>query len=82
MANRFAKGLARIREPVWNGTDCGGASAFGTVGLGVGGIGAEAGLVDGAVGTEAPTEVSSTKSLKAAISDSFSTIIHTSWKNT
>lgn len=55
--------------------------AFATEGLGGGGDGAEvAGLGGGGGGGAevAPSGESSTKSLKAAISDSFSTIIHTS----
>jgi len=49
--------------------------------VGGGGAGAEVdglGLGDGAAGAAAPAGVLSTKSLKAATSDSFSTIMHTS----
>lgn len=81
-AKRFAKGLASIRDPIGIGTDFVGAEAFGATGAGGGGAGAEVdglGDGDGAAGAGAPAEVLSTKSLKAATSDSFSTIIHTSW---
>jgi len=74
----LAKGLASIRDPIGIGTDVG-AGALGATGVGGGGTGAEVdGLGDGAAGAGAPAGVLSTKSLKAATSDSFSTIIHTS----
>lgn len=83
MAKRFARGLANIRDPVLVGatevfevTGGGGTDAEVTVGLeadGATGLGA-----DGASGADTAADASSTKSLKAATSDSFSTIIHTS----
>lgn len=76
-ANRFAKGLARIREPTWIGVE-----VFGAAGLGGGGGGVGAEVDDlggeGAAGVGASAAPSSTKSLKAATSASFSTIMHTS----
>lgn len=81
VAKRFAKGLASIRDPIGIGTDLVGAKAFGATGVGGDGAGAEVdglGDGDGVTGTGAPVGVLSTKSLKAATSVSFSTIIHTS----
>lgn len=78
-AKRLAKGLASIRDPIGICTVAG-AGALGATGVGGGGgAGAEVdGLGDGAAAAGAPAGVLSTKSLKAATSDSFSTIIHTS----
>lgn len=81
MAKRFAKGLANIREPVLVGAAeifeaADGGETGGEVAAGLGADGAAGLEADGAAGAGA--EASSTKSLKAAISDSFSTIIHTS----
>jgi len=79
-AKRLAKGLASIRDPIGIGTDVAGAGALEATGVGGGGgAGAEVdGLGGGAAAAGAPAGVLSTKSLKAATSDSFSTIIHTS----
>lgn len=79
-AKRLAKGLASIRDPIWIDTGFDGSDAFETDGLGDGGMGAEVVVLggDGAEGIGKSAGVSSTKSLKAATSDSFSTIIHTS----
>jgi len=78
-AKRFAKGLASIRDPIGIGTELVGAGLLGATGAGGGGAGAEVdGLGDGAAGAGTAAGESSTKSLKAATSDSFSTIIHTS----
>jgi len=79
-AKRLAKGLASIRDPIGIGTDVAGTGALGATGVGGGGgAGAEVdGLGDGVAAAGAPAGVLSTKSLKAATSDSFSTIIHTS----
>lgn len=79
-AKRFAKGLASIREPTRIGTDFEGAE--GALDIGGDGLGAETvglgGGGGGAAAAGALAGVSSTKSLKASTSDSFSTIIHTS----
>jgi len=78
-AKRFAKGLASIREPTRIGTDFEGAEGY--VDTGGDGLGAETvglGGGGGAAAAGALTGVSSTKSLKASTSDSFSTIIHMS----
>lgn len=79
-AKRFAKGLASIREPTRIGIDFEGVE--GTVDTGGDGLGAETGGLGGGGGEAAAVGalagVSSTKSLKASTSDSFSTIIHTS----
>lgn len=83
LAKRLAKGLASIRDPIRIGTDFDDfddSDALETVGLEDGGMGAEVVVLggDGDVGIGTSTGVSSIKSLKAATSDSFSTIIHTS----
>lgn len=77
-ANRFAKGLASIREPTWIGVEVFGATGLG--GGGGGGVGAEVDDLggEGAAGVGASAAPSSIKSLKAATSASFSTIMHTS----
>lgn len=81
-AKRLAKGLASIRDPIGIGTDVAGTGVLGATGVGGGGGGADAevdGLGGGAAAAAgAPAGVLSTKSLKAATSDSFSTMIHTS----
>lgn len=80
LAKRLAKGLASIRDPIRIGTGFDDSDALETVGLEDGGMGAEVIVLggDGDVGIGTSTGVSSIKSLKAATSDSFSTIIHTS----
>lgn len=71
-------GLAYTLPPAGAAAAGGGAAAAGATGSGGGGAGAEGAGAAGLGAGAAPAGLSSLKSLKAAMSDSFSTIMQTS----